>query len=653
MIVYEATKQSFIEDVIQNRIEIKVAEKFFEKTGHYAKKNEIISWRNSLQYMKNILEDNEISKNIGIAIEFTIPNSSKRADFIITGKDDKQKHNAIIIELKQWTTVSVVEEKNEMVNTFMGGGFIETRHPSYQAWTYASMIEEYNETVKAEQIGLYPCAYLHNYIRVTPPTLLSEHYKEYIEKAPVFIREDVIKLRNFIKKYIKYGDDKETLYMIENGKIRPSKSLQDTLVSMLNGNDEFKMIDEQKDIFEQAVYMAKKSYKDGKKRVLIVKGGPGTGKSVLAINLLVKLTNRNMVCSYVTKNAAPRNVYEAKLSGNFKKVVINNLFKGSGDFVDSIKNDFDVLIVDEAHRLNKKSGLFQNKGENQIKEIINASKFSIFFIDESQRVTLRDIGSIEEIQKYIRQAGAESEIMELESQYRCNGSDGYIAWLDDVLEIRETANYYGFNLDYDIRVFDNQNEVRNLIFEKNKENNKSRLVAGYCWNWIKEGKNKSDVYDITIPEHNFAMSWNLGNSQTWAIDSDSVNEIGCIHTVQGLEFDYIGVIIGDDLRYENNKILTDVSKRAKTDQSIRGIMKLSEENPEKANKIADEIIKNTYRTLMTRGQKGCYIYCTDKKLSDYLRKRLNQRNEIIYSTDNEEITNDMKIAEDSEEYKYE
>ena len=594
--------------------------------------------------MKNILEDNEISKNIGIAIEFTIPNSSKRADFIITGKDDKQKHNAIIIELKQWTTVSVVEEKNEMVHTFMGGGFIETRHPSYQAWTYASMIEEYNETVKAEQIGLYPCAYLHNYIRVTPPTLLSEHYKEYIEKAPVFIREDVIKLRNFIKKYIKYGDDKETLYMIENGKIRPSKSLQDTLVSMLNGNDEFKMIDEQKDIFEQAVYMAKKSYKDGKKRVLIVKGGPGTGKSVLAINLLVKLTNRNMVCSYVTKNAAPRNVYEAKLSGNFKKVVINNLFKGSGDFVDSIKNDFDVLIVDEAHRLNKKSGLFQNKGENQIKEIINASKFSIFFIDESQRVTLRDIGSIEEIQKYIRQAGAESEIMELESQYRCNGSDGYIAWLDDVLEIRETANYYGFNLDYDIRVFDTPNEVRNLIFEKNKENNKSRLVAGYCWNWIKEGKNKSDVYDITIPEHNFAMSWNLGNSQTWAIDSDSVNEIGCIHTVQGLEFDYIGVIIGDDLRYENNKILTDVSKRAKTDQSIRGIMKLSEENPEKANKIADEIIKNTYRTLMTRGQKGCYIYCTDKKLSDYLRKRLNQRNEIIYSTDNEEITNDMKIV---------
>ena len=243
--------------------------------------------------------------------------------------------------------------------------------------------------------------------------------------------------------------------------------------------------------------------------------------------------------------------------------------------------------------------------------------------------------------------------MELESQFRCNGSDGYIAWLDDVLEIRKTANSEGFDLDYDIRICDTPNEVRDLIFEKNKINNKARLLAGYCWDWIAEGKNKSDVYDITISEFNFAMSWNLGNSTTWAIDPNSVNEIGCIHTAQGLEFDYAGVIIGNDLRYEKDKVITDVKERAKTDQSIKGINKLSKENPEQANKIADEIIKNTYRTLMTRGQKGCYIYCTDKKLSDYLKKRLNQKEEIIYPIDSEDNTNDiMMVAEDSEEYHF-
>lgn len=190
----------------------------------------------------------------------------------------------------------------------------------------------------------------------------------------------------------------------------------------------------------------------------------------------------------------------------------------------------------------------------------------------------------------------------------------------NVLEIRETANY---DLDdkYDFKVFDNPNELRKAIIEKNKINNKSRLVAGYCWNWISNGKNKSDIYDIEIPEYDFGMSWNLGNSKTWAIDEASVNEVGCIHTCQGLEFDYVGVIIGDDLRYENNHIVTDYKKRAKTDQSLKGINKIAKEDGyEEAEKIADTIIKNTYRTLMTRGMKGCYVYCTNKELEEYFKK---------------------------------
>lgn len=653
MIVYEATKQLFVEDVVQDRIEENIDKKFYEKMGYHTSENERRAWNNSMQYMMKVLIDNNIPRNVGIAIEFKIPNTSKRVDFIITGKDGQLKNTAIIVELKQWTEVDMVESKDGIVQTFTGHALREVAHPSYQAWSYATTIEDYNETVQDKQIDLHPCAYLHNYLEVTPPTLLSDNYKYYLEKAPAFIKGDVEKLRNFINKYIQYGDDKETLYMIENGKIRPSKSLQDALSNMLKGNEEFIMIDDQKIVYETALDMARKSYEDGDKRVLIVKGGPGTGKSVLAINILVKLTNENMVCSYVTKNAVPRSVYATKLSGDFKKTRINNLFKGSGSFVESTENEFDVLIVDEAHRLNAKSGMYQNLGENQIKEIIKASKFSIFFIDEYQKVTLKDIGSIEEIQKYITDANAESTIMELESQFRCNGSDGYIAWLDDVFDIRRTANSNGFDLDYDIKICDTPNEVRDLIFEKNKIKNKARLLAGYCWNWIADGKNKSNVYDITIPKYNFAMSWNLENNQTWAIDSESINEIGCIHTAQGLEFDYVGVIIGDDLRYENNQIITDVSKRAKTDQSIKGLKTMNKKNPEKAKIIADEIIKNTYRTLMTRGQKGCYIYCTNKNLSNYLKMRLNQNNKIVYQFDVDENTTNTMVAEDNEKYKYE
>lgn len=621
MIVYEATKELFIADVIKDKIREKIDKKFYEKMGYHTGESERNSWENSMQYMLKVLYDSKIPNTSGIAIEFRIPNTSKRVDFIISGKDENLKSTAIIVELKQWQKAEIVSGKDAIVETYTGHALRQVTHPSYQAWSYATTIEDYNENVQDKNIDLHPCAYLHNYLPVEPPTILSNVYKEYIDKAPVFINGDVEKLRDFIAKYIKYGDNKETLYLIENGKIKPSKALQDSLSGMLKGNREFVMIDDQKIVYETAFNMAKKSYEDGKKRVLIVKGGPGTGKSVVAINLLVNLTKENMLCQYVTKNSAPREVYAAKLSGEMKKNRINNLFKGSGAFVDEVYNQFDALIVDEAHRLNKKSGMFQNLGENQIKEIINASKFSVFFIDESQRVTLKDNGSIEEINKYIKEFDAESEILELQSQFRCNGSDGYIAWLDNVLKIRETANDT-FDIDYDIRICDSPNEVRDLIFNKNKENNKARLLAGYCWDWIKEGKNKSDIYDITIPEHDFAMSWNLGNSTTWAIDSESVNEIGCIHTSQGLEFDYVGVIIGDDLRYEDGKIITDYTKRAKTDQSLKGINKIVKEDEEKAKKLADEIIKNTYRTLLSRGQKGCYIYCADLNLKKYLKKMI-------------------------------
>ena len=623
MLVYEGIKSEFINDVNLNLIVNKIYEKYQKYFGKTSD-SQLTSWKNSMQYMRGVLDDNEIPNNAGVAIEFNIPTTSKRIDFILSGRDKNKKDSVIIIELKQWEKCEAVEGKDGIVSTFTGHAVREVTHPSYQAMSYANLIKDFNETVQLEDIGLYPCAFLHNYVLSEDDPICSNQYQEYIKEAPLFGADDFIKLRSFIKKYIFEGDDRETLYKIENGKIRPSKRLQDSLTKMLQGNKEFSMIDEQKVIYEDAIRMAIDTLSANEKNVLVVQGDPGTGKSVLAINLLVELTNRNMTCFYVTKNAAPRAVFRDKLKGAFKMTYINNLFQGSGNFTEAEINEVDCLVVDEAHRLNAKSGMFQNLGENQIKEIINAANFSIFFIDEDQKVTLKDIGSVDEMKKYAKELNAGIKIVELESQFRCNGSDGYLAWLDNILDIRKTANFDGMDFDYDFRIMDNPNELRRLIEEKNKINNKSRLVAGYCWDWISSGKNDPNVHDIVIPEYNFEMSWNLGNSQTWAIDPMSVNEVGCIHTCQGLEFDYVGVIIGDDIRYENGKIITDYTKRAKTDQSLKGISKIAKaQGQEVANQIADKIIKNTYRTLMTRGMKGCYVYCVDRKLQEYLKIKLN------------------------------
>lgn len=621
MIVYEATKGDFMSSVEVGSIADEIEDVYMQKIGR-SPKSQIRSWENSMEYMYKVLNDSDIPNDSGVAIEFTIPTTSKRIDFILTGRNRDNDDSVVIIELKQWDSVEAVKDKDGIVKTFLGGGIRETTHPSYQVYSYAALIENFNETVEEDAIDLYPCAYLHNYdISEDYDPLTDTVYEPYIEEAPLYGKRDALKLREFIKKYIKTGDSNNILYRIDNGKIRPSKKLQDSLYGMLKGNEEFVMIDEQKVAYELAVKMARESYIDDKKRVLIVEGGPGTGKSVVAINLLVDLIRDDMVASYVTKNSAPREVFYHRLKGKeYRQNYIKNLFKGSGSFTASGENDFDVLIVDEAHRLNKKSGMYQNMGENQVKEIINASKFSIFFIDKHQRVHINDYGSIGAIRYFACEANAEVCQIRLESQFRCNGSDGYLAWLNDVLEIENTANYDGFEFDYDFRVVESPQKLKELIFEKNKERNSARLLAGYCWNWIKDGKNSSSVHDIKIDD--FAMSWNLGNTATWAIDENSVNEVGCIHTSQGLEFDYVGVILGEDIRFENGEIVTDFNGRAGTDQSLRGIKKLYKEDPEKALELADEIIKNTYRTLMTRGMKGCYIYCEDPALEAYFRSRI-------------------------------
>jgi uncharacterized protein len=622
MIIYHSSKSSFCQDVISNNIENVIHDFFKSQLGHSTSVAEITSWKNSMQYMHNVLYTSEIPDQAGIIIEYQIPQTSKRIDFIVTGQDEKKTNYAILIELKQWSE-SGITDKDAVIETFLGKRKREVSHPSYQAWSYASLLEGFNEAVYTSSIQLKPCVYLHNY--VSDNIIDNVFYKEHIDRAPLFLKTDPFKLRDFIKQFVKFGDKDKVMFEIDGARIRPSKNLADNLSSMLKGNSEFVMIDDQKIVYENALHLAEKA-SSKKKQVLIVQGGPGTGKSVVAINLLVKLTSQKYLCQYVTKNAAPRAVYESKLKGSFKKSEISNFFTGSGSFTTGLPNIYDALIVDEAHRLNAKSGMFKNLGENQIKEIIYTSKFSIFFIDENQKVAIHDIGQVDEIKKLAQEQGAEVTELELNSQFRCNGSDGYLSWLDHILQVRETANTTLQENQYDFRVYDNPSDLRDKIFQINTINNKARLVAGYCWPW----KSKKDfkAMDICFTEFDFAMKWNLAqDGMKWLIQPDSVNEVGCIHTSQGLEVDYVGVILGADLIVRDGIVLTDASKRDSNDSTIRGYKKMLKANPQQTKELMDTIIKNTYRTLMTRGMKGCYIYSEDKETNDYFKNLIAVKNQ--------------------------
>lgn len=623
MIIYHATKTQFLHHAWHDDIEDVMSRHFRSAFGRGVGPAEIQSWKHSLLEMAKVLQDEEIPADAGVAIEYVLPQTSKRIDFVIVGEDAASRSKVIIVELKQWSA-SRRSNKDGIVWARRGGqaGEREGPHPSYQAWSYAAYLEDFNTAVQDGAMALQPCAYLHNHPR--DGEIDHPHYRDHLARAPLFLAKERAKLQAFIREHVRHGDRKGALYAIDDGRIQPSKMLIDSVAGLLQGKSEFVLIDDQKVAHETILQTVECAAR--RKQVVIVQGGPGTGKSVIAINLLGTLIARKHNARYVSKNAAPRAVYEARLTGTLTKTRISNLFSGSGAFVEGAADIYDTLIVDEAHRLNEKSGLYRNLGENQVKELIRSARCTVFFVDDDQRVTLLDIGRTEELRRRAREADAEVTELELTSQFRCNGSDGYLAWIDDSLDIRPTANPTLDTGEYDFRVFDDPNQLHTLVELKNRTNNRSRVVAGYCWKW--PSKKDPDAWDIELPEFAYQRRWNLGkDGSLWIVTPGSVEQVGCIHTCQGLELDYVGVIIGPDLVYRDGRIVTDATKRASSDQSVKGLKKMMKANPEQTLALADAIVKNTYRTLMTRGMKGCYVYCTDAPLAAYLRSRLRAASE--------------------------
>lgn len=616
MLAYLGTKSDFLRDapVIEDKVRDAVREKLNFNVGQ----SEYQSWRNSLgNAMSHVMRSEEIPDDAGIAIEYRLNGRRFRLDFVISGLDSQGKESLVIIELKQWTDIQY-SDLEEHIRTALGGGIRDVTHPSYQVWSYKSHLELYNEYVYENGLVVEACAYLHNCKDET--VINSSRYENALRLAPVFFHGEHQKVQELIAGRIRKGAGTTLLERVDQSLIRPSKQLADAVGSMLNGQEEFVLLDEQKTAFETIIRNARQVQSGGKK-VLIIKGGPGTGKSVISINALAKLTAERMNVKYVTANAAPRDVFQAKLKGLVKGDSVKHLFGGSGSYTESPKDSMDVLIVDEAHRLRMKSGMFKNLGESQTKEIIHSSKLSAFFIDEAQKVTWSDVGEISRIKAYAAKLGADVEMLELTSQFRCGGSDDYMAWLDDSLGLQNVPENYFSRDKFDFKIFDSVTDLHDEIRVKNKVNNKARLVAGYCWNWV--SKKVPTSFDIELEQGNYKARWNLASyGNEWIINPKSVDEVGCIHTCQGLEVDYVGVIIGDDLDVFNGKLITNPKGRAKSDKSLNGYVGERKADPERADAKADELIRNTYRTLMSRGMKGCYVYFTKPEVKEYFEDRL-------------------------------
>ena len=424
----------------------------------------------------------------------------------------------------------------------------------------------------------------------------------------------------------------EILSDIENSKVRPSKKLlkeisgniKDKLkgdlkiFSNVKTKSDYILLDEQLVVYDTVMSIIKKGLADKQKYAIIVKGGAGTGKSVIALQLLADLAAVGKNAHYATGSKS--------FTQTLRKIVgrnSNSIFKYFMSYGFVEPNSLDVLIMDEAHRIREKTGFpHKSTGREQVVDLMRAAKVSVFFIDDYQGVRAGEIGQSDYIRDRAEQMNYKVFDYELEGQFRCGGTEGYINWIDNTLKIKRTPNVLWKNDEqFEFRIMNSPEELEEAIREKQSEGYSARMMAGFCWPWSnKTDENGELIDDVQIGD--FKRPWNarenlkglsrrIPKSQFWAYDPNGIDQIGCIYTAQGFEFDYAGVIFGTDLVYNPETGKWEGHPENSHDTQV----KKSKENFTK-------LVKQTYRVLLTRGIKGCYVYFMDKETEKFFRSRM-------------------------------
>ncbi len=626
MIIYQDTKAGFVEDIRRNYFKARIEDAFIKKTGGLP--IDARGWANDYARFSTILADAKVADDVQLAIEYHCsPVGRYRIDILLAGNDGNDD-NGVIIELKGWDKADVTDVEN-MVYAPLGGGAV-TQHPNHQARKYKGMILRFNEDVSKAGIRLHPSAYLFNLYRRSPEPLEDARYKDLFQDSRLFMADDALELKLYLERLVPRKAKNDVFFILENGRWRPTDELISRVDSMLAGNEEFALLDEQEVAYQVIRHQLLHELDQKTRHVFVVEGGPGTGKSVIAIRLLADILRKKRMGFFVAPNKAFRDALVQSLT---RKVTGfrddgDALFKSSWSFQQADwKKDGrnDVLIVDEAHRL--KDSAYRYFGKSMVADMVRGARIAVFFIDESQRVQWQDTGSIAAIKAAADAFGAAYHPpFRLKAQFRCSGSSGYLNWLDDVLQIRETGNFENWgDGQYDFKVFDRAEDLYAALKQKN-DRNKARLIAGYSWEWPKQGRTRGTPLKHVTAD-GLALPWNY-DGESWAASRDGIEQVGCVHTSQGLEFDWMGVLIGDDLLYKDGAVLCDPSKRARTDKSLYGWKK--EFDAAKGNPAAQEairekvrvIMKGTYRVLLSRGRQGTYIWCKDAGLREYFKQRL-------------------------------
>jgi len=624
MLIYQNNTKKFVEDVRNNAITDVMSSNFSARWNRNPGHRELVSWQNSLSRVRDLVEVAGLSDNM-IALEYEVPYNQSRIDCLLFGCGGNNSENIVLIELKQWSDVKALADEGNFVETFIGGAEQVVPHPSQQVMGYHNYLKGFiAEFENKPELVLFSCAYCHNYKRDWGTGLHAPIYTKIIEDFPIYTKEDVKPLAAKLKELLQAGKGFEIFNRFMQSPLKPSKKLLENVAKVIKNEVVFSLLNEQlvaKNLISSKVW---KSQKKKTKSVVIVHGGPGTGKSLIAINVLAEAAQKGQQVFYGCKSK-PFTEGLRELVGSDGAMLISNLYR----FVPSKvkENQLDLVLIDEAHRIEKNSNHQFTRAEDrtdmpQVEQLIRCAKTSVFFIDDKQNVRSQEIGHSGLIVEFAKKYKCDLSEVTLHTQYRCMGSNNYLLWLESVLGYQNDQRMLSKNEVFDFQIFDSPQKLYGeLAMHEAKKANSARIVAGFCWPWSKTlDADGQLVKDVKIG--GFAMPWETHGQITrppkgyvkwyeWAYRAEGFKQVGCIYTAQGFEFDYVGVIIGDDLKFdaESKKLIGNIE--ATKDPTLR-----------KSKDNFELHVKNIYRTLLTRGMRGCYVYFTNKETENFFRSRM-------------------------------
>ncbi len=572
------------------------------------------SWNNSLIEISEIFIQCGLG-SVNLLVEYQLPYSSKRIDVVALGSDPKTKQPCVIaIELKQWTSASLIEGALDTLKIDAYGNH-PVLHPSTQVSKYCEYLNDFNRFVSADETRLYGVAYLHNWME-TKSSVLDLVAPS--QNGMLFTANQKDEFKKYLTSRIAAEHSDQYCDDFLNSRIAPTKQLMALAAEEVKNREQFRLLDEQQVAYSMVLKALRDADTSNTKTAVIITGGPGTGKSVIALSLLGELSRRGKTALHATGSKAFRNSLR-KIAGS-RAPQVQKLFSYFNSFMASDPNSLDVIICDEAHRLRETSANRYTKAElrtgtPQLHELINVARVPVFLLDSNQVVRKGETGTPEYIASEATAMGLKVIQVDLDGQFRCGGSRLYENWINAFLDLSDAEVFPWDNEpNFQMQVVESPEEMEAKLQIFSAEGYKSRITAGYCWTWHDPNPDGSLPVDVVIGK--WSKPWNVKgdrgvggylSGELWAIDPKGFDQIGCVYTAQGFEYDWNGVIFGPDLVWRSGKWVGMLN--GSKDPAMRGI----------SESHFEILIKNTYKVLLTRGLVGTILFSVDPETQEYFK----------------------------------